>query len=474
MFRLEKIFQQDDLLLINTFVFFKSFIIFSSIYIFSILEFNSIFDLSNVNIYIKSNYFYLSFYLSIFYLLASFIFNRANKYKTNFISFLLNDILPLSTSILICVMIFFIFKINFDININIFGSLILTIVNLFLFKICTNYLYNVLIDENVIQRNILLVGSVDSVKKLLNESNDKINIYKCCLIKFNNDDVLLKARQEIKIPIFTEKADIRSILEYHALGQVWILDKNEPVSHSIDYYLKFVIKFSVDILILNMKTNPKSLSKNLINQKYEYKNYEISKFHGSGLFVKILLDKTLSVFFLLLLSPVIIVAMAFIYLEDGFPIFFTQDRTGWDGRRFEIFKLRSLKKNKFDKTIQVSKDDKRYLRIGKIIRRFSIDELPQFLNVLNGDMSIVGPRPHMVEHDIQYAKVFESFLKRHKTNPGITGWAQVSGHRGATPTTEHMKNRMDADLWYMNNWTIWLDIFIMIKTFYIIFSKPGT
>jgi len=474
MFRLEKIFQQDDLLFINTFVFFKSFIIFSSIYIFSILEFNSIFDLSNVNIYIKSNYFYLSFYLPIFYLLASFIFNRANKYKTNFISFLLNDILPLSTSILICVMIFFIFKINFDININIFGSLILTIVNLFLFKICTNYLYNVLIDENVIQRNILLVGSVDSVKKLLNESNDKINIYKCCLIKFNNDDVLLKARQEIKIPIFTEKADIRSILEYHALGQVWILDKNEPVSHSIDYYLKFVIKFSVDILILNMKTNPKSLSKNLINQKYEYKNYEISKFHGSGLFVKILLDKTLSVFFLLLLSPVIIVAMAFIYLEDGFPIFFTQDRTGWDGRRFEIFKLRSLKKNKFDKTIQVSKDDKRYLRIGKIIRRFSIDELPQFLNVLNGDMSIVGPRPHMVEHDIQYAKVFESFLKRHKTNPGITGWAQVSGHRGATPTTEHMKNRMDADLWYMNNWTIWLDIFIMIKTFYIIFSKPGT
>ena len=302
----------------------------------------------------------------------------------------------------------------------------------------------------------------------------QINIYKCCLIKFYNDDALLKARQEIKIPIFTEKADMRSILEYHALGQVWILDKNEPVSNPINYYLKFVIKFSVDILILNMKTNPKSLSKNLVNHKYEYKNYEISKFHGSSLFVKILLDEMLSIFFLLLLSPVIIVAMAFIYLEDGFPIFFTQDRTGWDGRRFEIFKLRSLKKNKFDKTIQVSKDDKRYLRIGKIIRRFSIDELPQFLNVLNGDMSIVGPRPHMVEHDIQYAKVFESFLKRHKTNPGITGWAQVSGHRGATPTTEHMKNRMDADLWYMNNWTIWLDIFIMIKTFYIIFSKPGT
>jgi len=474
MFRLEKIFQQNDLLFINTLVFFKSLIIFLSIYFFSILEFNSIFDLSNVNIYIKSHYFYISFYLPIIYLLNAFIWNRGNKYKTNFISFLLNDILPLFITIFICVIIFFTFKINFDINANIIGFLILTMVNLFLGKIISNYLYNKLLDENIIQRNILLVGSVDSVKKLLDESKDKINIYKCCLIKFYNDDALLKARQEIKIPIFTEKADMRSILEYHALGQVWILDKNEPVSNPINYYLKFVIKFSVDILILNMKTNPKSLSKNLVNHKYEYKNYEISKFHGSSLFVKILLDKMLSIFFLLLLSPVIIVSMALIYLEDGFPIFFTQDRTGWDGRRFKIFKLRSLKKNKFDKTVQVSKDDKRFLKIGKIIRRFSIDELPQFFNVLNGDMSIVGPRPHMVEHDIQYAEVFESFLKRHKTNPGLTGWAQVSGHRGATPTREHMKKRMDADLWYMNNWTIGLDLFIILKTFYIIFSKPGT
>ena len=473
MFRLEKIFQQNDLLFINILIFLKSFIVYLSIYIFSILEFHSIYDLSKMNIYIKSNYFYFSFYFSIFYLLSSLIFSTAKKYKINFISFLLTDIQPLFISILICVIIFFIFKINFNINVNIFGSLIIIIGNLFLLKKISNFLYNKLLDENIIQRNILLVGSVESVKKILNESKDRINIYKCCLIKFNNDEDLLKARQEIKIPIFTEKADIRSILEYHALGQVWILYKNEKASHSINYYLKFVIKFSVDILILNMKTNPKSLSKNLLNHKYEYRNYEISKFHGPSLFIKILLDKTLSIFFLLLLSPVIIVSMIFIYLEDGFPIFFTQDRTGWDGRRFRIFKLRSLRKSKFDKTVQVTENDKRFLKIGKIIRRLSIDELPQFFNVLNGDMSIVGPRPHMVEHDIQYAKIFESFLKRHKTNPGLTGWAQVSGYRGATPTPEHMRKRMDADLWYMNNWTIWLDIFIILKTFYIIFSKPG-
>ena len=472
MFRLEKIFQQNDLLFINLLIFLKSVTVYLSIYIFSILEFNSIYDLLKFHIYIESNYFYFSFCLTSFYLLSLFIFNtKQNKYKISFLYFLLNDITTIFIATLISYLIFFIFKIDFNININIIGMLIISIINLSLLKVISNFTYNKLLDENIIQRNILLVGSVENIKKILNEKKDKINIYKCCFLRSYNDSDLLKYRHEIKIPIFTQKADIRSILEYHALGQVWILDDKK--SDLVGYYLKFVIKFSVDILILNISTDLKSSSKDLINHKYEYKNYEISKFHGSNLFIKILIDKMLSIFFLLLLSPVIILSIIFIYIEDGFPILFTQDRTGWDGRRFKIFKLRTLKKHKFDKTVQVSEADDRLLKIGKIIRRLSIDEVPQFFNVLNGDMSIVGPRPHMVEHDIQYAKIFESFLKRHKTNPGLTGWAQVSGYRGATPTPEHMRKRMDADLWYMNNWSIWLDIFIILKTFYIIFSKPG-
>jgi len=472
MFRLEKIFQQNDLLFINILIFFKSFVVYLSIYIFSILEFNSIYELSKFDIYIKSKYFYFSFCFTIFYFLSSFVFNtKQNKYKISFLYFLLNDITPIFIATLISGLIFFIFKINFNININIVSVLILIIVNLFLLKVFFNFIYRKLLDKNIIQRNILLVGSVKNIKKIINESKDRINIYKCCLIVTDNDTDLLNTRKEINIPIFTHKADIRSILEYHALGQIWILDDEN--SDLIDFYLKFVIKFSVDILLIKILTNSKLKHNNLINQKYEYINYEISKFHGSNLFIKIMLDKILSIFFLLLLSPVLILSMIFIYIEDGFPIFFTQDRTGWDGRRFKIFKLRSLQKHKFDKTIQVTDDDERFLKVGRIIRRLSIDELPQFFNVLNGDMSIVGPRPHMVEHDIKYAKLFQSFLKRHKTSPGLTGWAQVSGHRGATPTPEHMKRRMDADLWYMNNWTIWLDFFIIFKTFYIIFSKPG-
>ena len=169
----------------------------------------------------------------------------------------------------------------------------------------------------------------------------------------------------------------------------------------------------------------------MINSKYQFVNYEISRFYGFNLFIKISIDKILSLFFLITISPVFILSLFFLYLEDGYPLFFTQDRTGWDGRRFRIFKIRSLKKDKFDTKVQVKREnDKRLLKIGKVIRRLSIDELPQFYNVLIGDMSIVGPRPHMVEHDILYSGLFDSFLKRHKANPGLTGWAQVSGFRG--------------------------------------------
>ena len=168
-----------------------------------------------------------------------------------------------------------------------------------------------------------------------------------------------------------------------------------------------------------------------------------------------------------------ILSIIAIYFEDGFPIFFSQNRTGWDGRRFKIYKLRTLKKESFDKTIQVDKGDKRVLKIGRVIRRYSIDELPQFYNVFLGDMSIVGPRPHMVEHDIKYALLFENFLKRHKCNPGLTGWAQVNGLRGATPNPEVMKRRMEYDLWYLNNWSLLLDFYIILKTFYALFKYKG-
>ena len=233
------------------------------------------------------------------------------------------------------------------------------------------------------------------------------------------------------------------------------------------------MKYSVDTLNISLEENINIKGKKLLANKYNYEVYEMSRFHGVNLFLKILIDKFLAIIFLSIASPVIFFSIIAIYIEDGFPILFTQNRTGWDGRRFKILKFRSLKKTQFDKTQQVTKNDDRLLKIGKIIRRYSIDELPQFINVLKGEMSIVGPRPHMVEHDIHYSNIFNSFLKRHKCNPGLTGWALVNGLRGATPNPEVMKRRMEFDLWYLNNWTIYLDIYIIFKTFYALFRYKG-
>ena len=129
------------------------------------------------------------------------------------------------------------------------------------------------------------------------------------------------------------------------------------------------------------------------------------------------------------------------------------------------------KKIRSDSAI-INEEDKEHLKIGRLIRKLHIDEIPQFYNILKGDMSIVGPRPHVVRDDLTYAKVFKQFLKRNKTIPGLTGWAQVNGFRGKSPSNNNMKKRMEHDLWYMNNWSIWLDLYIILKTFYKIFTGP--
>ena len=466
MFRLEKVFQNDDIFFIKISSLLKVISILLSIYIFSILEFKTIYHLFNVNIFTNSKYYNISIFIIPIYFLISIFLNNTNKYKPNFIVFLRYDILPFIISILLYLVFCFIFEIN--LTLSFLYMVFFIILTLYFTKILTNYFYNYLINENIIQRNIMLVGEFKDILKLMNEHSEKINIYKCCLIITDKYTDLSKLRIELKIPIFTQIADIRSILEYHSLGQIWILDNKK---NDLEILLNNVLKFSVDILIIDVASKVVGLKENLINYKYKFKYYEISKFYGFKLLLKIISDKVLSLIFLISFSPLIAISMLLIYLEDGFPLFFTQDRTGWDGRRFKIYKLRSLKKINFDKTVQVQVGDNRLLKIGKFIRRFSIDELPQFYNVLIGDMSIVGPRPHMVEHDILYSSLFKNFLKRHKSNPGLTGWAQVNSLRGATPTPEHMRKRMEYDLWYLSNWTLWLDYFIILKTFYIVFKK---
>ena len=469
MFRLEKVFQNDDsgyILFVN---FIKSLTLFFSTYLFVILSKHSIYDLLNFELFKNSNYFFFSFFIFVIYFTFSFFLKNRTEYQKNFISFLKEDFTNLIASYVVALSLIFIFKLNFNLDFSLFNILIFHIIILSVSKLYFNFVYHNLIDKNIIQKNIMLVGTYEEIKKILNDKFDKVLIFKCCIITDYKNLNFKLAKSEIKFPIFNENDDIRSILEYHSLGQIWILNGNKTKKN----ILSKIFKFSVDTLNIKLEKTFNVQGKKLLANKYDFEFYEKSRFYGVNLFLKIIIDKILSIFFLILTSPFLLLSILAIYIEDGFPLLFTQNRTGWDGRRFKIYKLRSLKKTSFDKTMQVTKGDKRLLKIGKLIRRYSIDELPQFFNVLNGDMSIVGPRPHMVEHDIHYSNIFKDFLKRHKCNPGLTGWAQVNGLRGATPSPEIMERRMEFDLWYLNNWTVFLDIYIIFKTFYALFKFKG-
>ena len=183
--------------------------------------------------------------------------------------------------------------------------------------------------------------------------------------------------------------------------------------------------------------------------------------------VKRTFDIVCSTLFLCTIFPFIyIIVGVAIKMSSPGPIFFKQKRSGEDGKEFWCYKFRSMRVNTQCDTLQATEHDPRKTRIGEIIRKTSIDELPQFINVLKGDMSIVGPRPHMLKHTVEYSQLINKFMVRHFVKPGITGWAQVTGYRGETKELWQMEGRVMRDIWYIEHWTFLLDLYIMYKTVY--------
>ncbi|MGY4615526.1 Undecaprenyl-phosphate glucose phosphotransferase [Bradyrhizobium sp. USDA 4472] len=168
---------------------------------------------------------------------------------------------------------------------------------------------------------------------------------------------------------------------------------------------------------------------------------------------------------LTMLAPLMLLSAIAIKLDSPGPVFFRQRRKGFNARQFPIFKFRTMTVMEDGATVvQARRFDPRVTRVGRILRRSSIDEVPQLLNVLFGDMSLVGPRPHALAHDDHYGDLLSAYALRHHVKPGITGWAQVKGFRGETARVEQMKGRVDCDLWYINNWSLALDFKILVLT----------
>lgn len=172
------------------------------------------------------------------------------------------------------------------------------------------------------------------------------------------------------------------------------------------------------------------------------------------------------------IAPMLFLVALAIKIDSPGPVFFRQNRGGFNRRAFQIVKFRTMHVMEDDETVvQVARNDQRVTRLGRWLRRASIDELPQLINVLRGDMSLVGPRPHALAHDDQYGSLISRYPFRHHVKPGLTGWAQINGFRGATSDLELMKRRVDLDLWYVGNWSFLLDIRILLWTVLEVFRS---
>ena len=194
-------------------------------------------------------------------------------------------------------------------------------------------------------------------------------------------------------------------------------------------------------------------------------------FTGINELVKRGSDIVLASLILVLISPLMLALAIGVKMSSPGPVIFRQRRNGLDGSEIVVYKFRSMTTLDNGPVVrQASRDDARITPFGRFIRRASLDELPQFINVLQGRMSIVGPRPHAVAHNEEYRQLIRAYMVRHKVKPGITGWAQVNGHRGETDTIDKMKARVEYDLEYLRNWSLGLDLQIIVRTIGLVFA----
>ncbi|MCU7867938.1 MAG: undecaprenyl-phosphate glucose phosphotransferase [Candidatus Thiodiazotropha sp. (ex Lucinoma borealis)] len=269
-------------------------------------------------------------------------------------------------------------------------------------------------------------------------------------------------------PILGTLKDVKGLIAKHNIHTIYIavsLDSS-PIIQKIYF----------DLLNVNVNIHwaPNIFALNLINHSVkELAGIPIltlseSPLIGSHLLIKAIEDRVLATLILILVSPIMLLTAVLIKTESPGPVFFRQERTGWDGENFKIWKFRSMKQHEAKEGIikQATQADPRITRIGRFIRRTSIDELPQLFNVLAGQMSLVGPRPHALQHNEEYSKQIVAYLARHRIKPGITGLAQIRGFRGETKELEQMEKRVKYDLEYINSWSLWLDISILVRTIF--------
>ena len=224
----------------------------------------------------------------------------------------------------------------------------------------------------------------------------------------------------------------------------------------------YYVPVSVETIGLNLK-------REMLDDMEIFTTYENPLQNSINRFIKRVFDIVMSTIFLIPTAFILPILWIIIKTQSPGPLFFKQKRTGLDGKEFVMLKFRSMHVNKDADRLQATKDDPGKHPFGNFMRKANIDELPQFWNVLKGDMSIVGPRPHMLAHTEMYSQLIDKYMVRHFVKPGVTGWAQVTGYRGETKELWQMEGRVKRDIWYMEHWSFWLDLRIVWLTMKTIF-----
>ncbi len=461
MLLLEKIFQRNDKIFIQLY-----FIILG---IFLYLSSMVSYYFGNGTFLLPEDYMTGTVLIIFIFWISALIKIKDNRYIIGAVQFFRIEFILLIQTLIICIVLTTIFKVTNNYSrFWLFSNFVFSLFSIFILKIIFDKFYFTLITQNIIQRNVLLVGDFENCNTVIKKfPKEKSNSVIKCAILTDKDET---HKEYFPIPLVQLSDDLNYILSHHFIGQVWLIssNKNQPyIEKLIDRFLNF----SVDCRLVSPESKFKFIEGLDSESGFDFYNVSFSPFYGINLLIKNIIDKILSIIFLIISFPIIVLSCFFVLLEDGFPLFFKQKRTGWDGKTFYITKIRTLNKRNIDG--QVISGDKRITKVGRFIRRFSIDELPQFLNVLQGRMSIVGPRPHPLDQTKHYSKEILNFMQRHKCPPGLTGWAQVNGLRGSK-NIELMDKRIQHDLYYIKNWTIMFDLYIILRTFFtVLFQKKA-
>ena len=340
---------------------------------------------------------------------------------------------------------------------------------IFVFRAVSYTFVRELRKKGINQKKIIIYGAGRLGKSLLNRSI--VSPESGFSIVGFVDDNKLSSMKIDGIPVVGNLEELPSIVKENQIDEIWLA-----------LPLKAVVKIEKVIEItsnanISVRLIPDLLGLTLLNHSvteflgFPVIDLSVNRMVGFNGFIKSCEDKILGILILIITIPFLCVISIILALTSGSPIIFKQKRLGWDGKIFTIYKFRTMRPHseKNNAITQAKINDERFTKFGKWLRKSSLDELPQIINVLQGRMSLVGPRPHVAQHEVEYQKKVQGYFRRHSVKPGITGWAQINDLRGEIKSLDDINRRLQHDLFYIENWSLWFDMRILLTTILKIF-----